>query len=140
MTGGAVLGLLWAAVGTFLGFRWWNERARWQQAEQAHPVAADERPRFGRAAEDGSGRRNLAMLAAYAAGTLVVGAGLLTSTPGLLGLGALLVNLGTIFRFLVLALDGSQLESPVIPPKRRPARLARSQPALSRVLIGDLAK
>jgi hypothetical protein len=140
MTGGAVFGLVWAAVGILLGSRWWTERARWRDTGTAQPTAPDGRPRFGRAAEDGSGRRSLAMLAAYAAGTLVVAVGLLTDTPGLLGVGALLVNLGTIFRFLVLALDSSQLESPVIPPKRRPARVPRSQPVLTRVLIGDLAK
>jgi hypothetical protein len=122
MTGGAVFGLVWAAVGLLLGIRWWSERARWQATSPSVAPAPDARARFGGMIEDGSARRTAAMLLAYAAGATVVGVGLLVSTPALLGIGALLVNVGTIFRFLVLALDRAHLESPLLPPRQRQAR------------------
>jgi hypothetical protein len=133
MTGGVVFGLLWAAVGIVLGIRWRDERARWRTTA-AVPAVATPRARFGADTQDGSIRRTAAMFLAYASGALIISVGVLTSTAVLLGVGAGLVNLGTVFRFLVLALDRAHLESPVI-PSRAPRH--RGRPAVSGFL--DLA-
>jgi hypothetical protein len=50
-----------------------------------------------------------------------VAAGLLTGLPVVLALGAAIVNLGTVYRYLVVALDLDSLDTPL-----RPARTGRT--------------
>jgi hypothetical protein len=121
MTAVVVLALLWAAVGALLLARWWSERGpdpsprgRWEV-----PAGA----RFGQAARaDGSRRRLQAMRLTYGVGTTVVALGFLTGWAGLLALGALLVNVGTIERYLAEVLDLGTLDRPMVP--RRSPRAA----------------
>jgi hypothetical protein len=116
VSGVVLFGLAWAAVGILLGVQWWRERA----AEAAPTlvggasVTGSERSRFGRAEEDGSPRRLQAMRLAYAAGMLSLSAGFLTGAAVPLALGAALVNLGTIYRYLVVALAHDRLDAPLI--------------------------
>ena len=71
--------------------------------------------RFGRAWRDGSRRRLQAMRRAYRAGVAVVALGLLAGVPVLLAIGAALVNLGTVLRYLVVALDVDAADTPLLP-------------------------
>lgn len=123
MTGLAALVLLWAAAGILLGIRWWRE----QGAEQASAAGAAlvERTRFGTVAEDGSPKRVAAMRAAYVVGAACCLVGLATGIAVVLAFGASLVNLGTVYRYLVVALDHDLVDAPLI---------ERS----SRYAIGDL--
>jgi hypothetical protein len=138
MSGVVVLGLLWAAVGILLGFRWRDERAKSPSDHASQPAL--EGARFGQVRLGGSHQRIESMLLAYASGALAVAVGLVVGAPWLLGLGALLVNVGTIYRYLVVALDAAQLDSPVITRTPRARHRPAASPLLRRVLIGDLAK
>jgi hypothetical protein len=116
-----VLALLWAAVGLVLLARWWSERG-----PDPSPRGRWEVPpgtRFGQATRvDGPRRRLQAMRLAYGAGTTVVALGFLTGWAGLLALGALLVNVGTMQRYLVEVLDLEALDRPMVPRRApRPA-------------------
>jgi hypothetical protein len=138
MSGGGVLGLLWAAAGIWSGARWWNERAA-ALVDGDGAVATADGGRFGRAAEGGAIRRRQAMRLAYAAGATAVALGLLVGWGWVLALGAAMVNLGTMYRLLVFLLDEAPEPEPVAAPLA-PARHVRSQqPVLSRVLLGNLA-
>ena len=137
MSGLVLLGLLWAAVGISLGIRWWSER------EQApgHHAARDGtvpgpvvRTRFGRLAESREEHRRQAMRLAYATGACVVAVGFWTTAGVLLALGAAFVNLGTIYRHLVLLVDEAPPDEPV---PARPAHRRRTRPAVVNVLLGD---
>jgi hypothetical protein len=123
MSAAMALGLLWAVAGVVLGLRWWQERdlaGAGRTAAEAPPTT-----RFGRARDDGSGRRLQAMRLAYAAGTTSVALGMFTGAAALLALGAAMVNLGTIFRYLVVALDLDGVDTPLFVRNPRPVR---SQP------------
>ena len=131
-----MLGLLWAAVGIWLGFRWWGERAAAPRAPA--PAATSARARFGQAAEGGAARRRPARRLAYAAGATAVAAGLLVGWGWVLALGAAMVNLGTLYRHLVFLLD--EAPEPEVAPEPPVGRHLRARrPALSRVLVGNLA-
>jgi hypothetical protein len=110
-TAGA-LGILWLAAGVVLGLRWWN--ARGLEATGRSPLDLPSNARFGQARPDGSRRRLQAMRLAYAAGTMLVAAGLLTGLPVVLAFGAAAVNLGTIYRYLVVALDLDSVDTPLV--------------------------
>jgi hypothetical protein len=136
-----VLGLLWAAGGIALGLQWWRERGT-APSPQARADAAG--TRFGQGTDDGSWRRLQAMRRAYAFGAILVSIGFLVEAPALLALGAAMVNLGTIYRYLVVALDHSALDTPLVVRSRRAARhVARharmAQPNLGGGLVGRLA-
>lgn len=115
--------LLWAAAGILLGIRWWRE----QGAERAAVAGAAlaERTRFGSVAEDFSLRRVQAMRAAYVVGATCCVVGFATGIAVVLAFGASLVNLGTVYRYLSVALDHAQVDEPLID---RP----------SRFVLGDL--
>jgi len=118
MSAVVVLALLWAVVGALLLVRWWSERGpdpsprgRWEVAPGT---------RFGQAPRtDGSRRRFQAMRLTYGIGTTVVALGFLTGWAGLLAIGALLVNLGTLERYLAEVLDLDALDRPMV-PRRSP--------------------
>jgi hypothetical protein len=110
--GDVLLGLLWLSAGLLVGNRWRHGRALHQTARD-HPATRADRVRFGTVAEDGSGRRRQAMLLAYAAGLTTTGAGMASGVAVVLALGAALLNLGTIYRVLVIALDHDHLDVPV---------------------------
>ena len=55
-----------------------------------------------------------AMLLAYAAGAVATGLGIATGVAVVLALGAALLNLGTVYRVLVIALDHRHLDVPVV--------------------------
>jgi hypothetical protein len=114
MSGVGAFGLLWAVVGILLGFRWWREREAELGGTLRVAGPSPGRVRFGGAIEDGSGRRLQAMRLAYAGGMLATGTGLVSEVAVLLALGAALLNLGTIYRYLVVALDREALDSPVL--------------------------
>jgi hypothetical protein len=138
MSGLVVLGLAWAAVGVLLGQRWWSEREQ-PLAHHAARAAGDDRRvrevnRFGQLSESRADHRRQAMLGAYAAGTSLVGIGFLLDTALLLALGAAIVNLGTLYRYLVLLLDEAPRDEPVI---ARPAHRRSRQPVVTRILLGD---
>lgn len=120
MSGDVLFGLLWLAVGVLVGNRWWDERVR-RPALGTHPATRGERVHFGTVAEDGSGRRRQAMLLAYAAGFAVTGGGIASGAAVVLALGAALLNLGTIYRVLVIALDHDHLDVPVVELRLTPA-------------------
>jgi hypothetical protein len=138
MSGVVVLGLLWAVVGILLGFRWRAERAKSPTDHAPRPNLGD--ARFGQVRLGSSRQRVETMLLAYACGAVVVSLGLMARTAWLLGLGAVLVNVGTVFRYLVVALEPAQLDTPVIQRSARARERGPAVPALRRVLIGDLAK
>lgn len=115
MSGIGAFGLLWAASGILLGTLWWRERETEPSRAGGAQGASSQRYRFGAPLQDGSGRRLQAMRLAYAAGTLATGAGFLLGLGVLLALGAALVNLGTIYRYLVVALDQEALDTPLLP-------------------------
>jgi len=141
MSGVVVLGLLWAVVGILLGFRWRSERAKSPDDHAPRPNLVG--ARFGQVRLGSSRQRVETMLLAYASGAALVSLGLMARAAWLLGLGALLVNVGTVFRYLVVALDAAQLDEPVIqrsPRARHTRDRGPSAPILRRVLIGDLAK
>jgi hypothetical protein len=119
----AALVLLWALAGILLGIRWWRE----QEAEEAvaSGTVVAERTRFGSVAEDGSPKRVQAMRAAYLVGAGCCLVGFATGTAVVLAFGASLVNLGTVYRYLVVALDHDLVDAPLI---ERPGRY----------LLGDL--
>jgi hypothetical protein len=123
MSGLVALMLLWAAAGILLGIRWWRE----QGAEQAAVAGAAlaERARFGSVAEDGSAKRVHAMRAAYVVGATCCVVGFATGIAVVLAFGASLVNLGTVYRYLVVVLDHDLVDAPLI---ERP----------SRFVLGDL--
>jgi hypothetical protein len=111
---GAVLfGVAWTAAGLLVGSRWRDERAR-ERTVGTHPTTLGERARFGTGAVDGSAKRRQAMLLAYAAGLVVTGGGVVTGAAVVLALGAALLNLGTIYRVLLIALDHEHLDVPVV--------------------------
>jgi hypothetical protein len=113
VSGDLLFGLAWMAVGLLVGSRWRDERAR-QRAVGAERAAPGSRVHFGAVAEDGSAKRRQAMLLAYAAGVVATGAGIALGTAVVLALGAALLNLGTIYRLLVIALDHDHLDVPVV--------------------------
>lgn len=136
-----VLGLLWAAGGIALGRQWWRERATPPSPEGRADGA---RARFGQGTDDGSWRRLQAMRRAYAFGATIVSVGFLAGAPALLALGAAMVNLGTIYRYLVVALDHSAVDTPLVARSQRAARhVARharlATPSLGGGLVGRLA-
>jgi hypothetical protein len=131
MSGVGVLGLLWAAVGIWWGSRWWRDRG----PVPAPAAPALGRSRFGRAAAGGAWRRRQAMRLAYAAGAASVAGGLLLGWAWILALGAALVNLGTLYRHLVLLLDEApEPDGPL--PARAPSPGCSPRRA---VLAGNLA-
>ena len=121
MSAVVVLALLWAAVGSLLLVRWWSERG-----PDPSPRGRWEVPpgtRFGQAARTDGGRRRLqAVRLTYGVGTTVVALGFLTGWAAVLALGALLVNLGTIQRYLAEVTDLGALARPMVP--RRTPRAA----------------
>jgi hypothetical protein len=125
MSAGAVLGVLWLAAGIVLGLRWWG--ARGPEVARGARVELPVNARFGQVREDGSRRRLQAMRLAYAAGTTLVAVGLLTEVPVVLAFGAAMVNLGTIYRYLVVALDLDAVDTPLL---NRPERIPERLPAL----------
>jgi hypothetical protein len=150
MSGVVALGLLWGAVGISLGIRWWTER---EQASEHHAgregavlaATGASSTRFGRATESRAEHRRQAMLGAYAVGTSLVAIGFLLEATLPLALGAALVNLGTLYRYLVLLLDEALFAEPDVDRVAasevvRPAHRRARQPIVSRVLVGDLAK
>ena len=136
MSGLVLLGLLWAAVGISLGIRWWSEREQ-PPAHHAARGGIDPGPaastRFGRLAESRAEHRRQAMRLAYAAGTSLVALGFLTRAALPLALGAALVNLGTVYRHLVLLVDEAPAEEPVL---AHPAHRRARSPIVG-VLLGD---
>jgi hypothetical protein len=137
-----VLGLLWAAGGIALGNQWWHARAAAPPAAQEAAAAG---ARFGQADANGSWRRLQAMRRAYAFGAISMSLGFLTSAPALLALGAAMVNLGTMYRYMLVALDQSALDTPLLIRSQRAAvhvaRHARLvQPNLGGALVGRLAE
>lgn len=112
MTGPLVFGVLWAAAGILLGSQWW--RARPQSPSRAAGGPAGETSRFGSGATDRSSNRLQAMRLAYAVGAVAVAVGLLAELTLLLVVGAALINLGTVYRYLVLALDREGLHEPLL--------------------------
>ena len=118
MSGVAAFGLVWAAVGVLLGLRWWREREADLAAGGGVVATGGQRLRFGGDFEDGSGRRLQAMRLAYAAGTLSTALGLLSGVAVALAFGAALLNLGTVYRYLVVAMDREALDTPLLPPVR----------------------
>lgn len=102
MSSVGLLGLLWAVVGIWVGSRWWAERG--SGPARAHREVRP-RARFGTQSVGGPVRRRQAMRLAYAAGATTVGVGLVVGWAPVLALGAALVNLGTLYRTLVLLLD-----------------------------------
>jgi hypothetical protein len=62
------------------------------------------------------------MRLAYAAGTTLIAAGLLSGLAVVLAFGAAAVNLGTIYRYLVVALDLDTVDTPLVPRSQRAAR------------------
>jgi len=136
-----VLGLLWAVVGILLGFRWRAERAASPDDRAEQPTM--DGARFGQVRLGGSRQRFETMLLAYASGTTLVSLGLLSGVAWLLCLGVLLVNVGTVYRYLVVALDAGQLDEPIVPRPARPRRdrlAAHRAPRFGPPLLGDLAK
>jgi hypothetical protein len=115
MSGVVLFGLIWAAAGVLLGMRWWREREADLRTAGGSAVTAGQRVRFGGAIEDGSGRRLQAMRLAYAVGALATAVGLMSRVPVVLALGAALLNLGTLYRYLVVALDREALDTPLLP-------------------------
>lgn len=108
----AAFGLIWAVAGVLLGIRWQRERAAGVAEATGGHIGAD-RLRFGRHAEDGSLRRVQAMRTAYAAGALCCAAGFAGRIDVVLAFGAALVNLGTVYRYLVVALDRAHVDAPL---------------------------
>lgn len=111
MTGRTAFGVLWAAAAIFAATRWWRERP--EPAPGPGGSAGATPGRFGIGAEDRSARRLQAMRLAYATGSAAVAGGLLTESLPLLGAGVVFLNLGTAFRYLVVALDHATLEDPL---------------------------
>ena len=140
MSAVVVFGLLWVAAGVVVGLRWWSERGLGgaRQAEVEGPANA----RFGQVREDGSRRRRLAMRRAYAVGAALVVVGLVTAVPVVLALGAAMVNLGTIYRYLVVVLDLEAVDTPLLVRSPGAAHLSRRGlrgAALPRGLVARLA-
>jgi hypothetical protein len=113
VSGVVVFGLLWAVAGILLGFRWWRERAADAAVATNRSATGGGRPRFGRIAEDRSPQRQQAMRLAYALGAWLVALGLVSGLAPALALGALSLNVGTAFRYLVVALDRDALHLPL---------------------------
>lgn len=102
MSSVGLLGLLWAVVGIWSGSHWWAERGT---AAVPPRRTVPPRARFGTTSVGGPVRRRQAMRLAYAAGATTVGVGLVLGWAPVLALGAALLNLGTLYRALVLLLD-----------------------------------
>ena len=115
MSGVVLFGLIWAAAGILLGIRWWREREADLRTAGGVAITAGQQARFGGVIEDGSGRRLQAMRLAYAVGALATAVGMISRGPVALALGAALLNLGTIYRYLVVALDREGLDTPLLP-------------------------
>jgi hypothetical protein len=131
VSGVGVIGLLWAVAGILVGIRWWRERTAGVPfaaagATRAAPPATV-RVRFGQLAEDRSPQRWQAMRLAYAVGAWLVALGLATEVVPALALGAVALNLGTVFRYLVVALDREALDLPLLDLERS-----------ARALFGDV--
>lgn len=109
----AVLGLLWAAVGGLLVVQWWRAHQVAVGRAGAAPETASSVPRFGTDAEDRSRQRTRSMLGAYAAGALCCAVGFPTRSDLLLAGGAMLFNVGTVYRYLVVALDHTDRDLPL---------------------------
>jgi hypothetical protein len=122
MSTGAVPAVLWLAAGIVLGLRWWG--ARGPDAARRTRLEVPVNARFGQLRDDGSRRRLQAMRLAYAAGATFVAVGLLTHVPVVLALGAAMVNLGTIYRYLVVALDLEAVDTPLLVLPERPSERA----------------
>lgn len=140
MSGAVLLGFLWALVGMLLGYRWRSERAK--SLHNDAPVPGPNSRRFGQVRLGGSQQRVQTMLGAYAAGAALVSVGFLIHTPWLLGPGAMLVNVGTIYRYLVVALDASTLDGPVVTRTASASRAGASRHpirAFGRNLLGDVS-
>ncbi len=131
MSAVAVFGVLWVLAGILVGLRWWTERGAAASRATAGVGAAN--ARFGQAREDGSLRRRLAMRRAYVVGAGLVVAGAVTQVAVVLALGAAMVNLGTMYRYLVVALDLHAVDTPLLIRAPEAAHLAR------RGLVGRLA-
>jgi hypothetical protein len=115
------LALLWAAVGLLLLVRWWSERGPDPSPRGRWDVAPG--TRFGQVARvDGARRRLQAIRLTYGLGTTMVAIGFVTRWAAFLAVGALLVNLGTIQRYLAEVMDLSALDRPVL-PRRAPRAL-----------------
>jgi uncharacterized membrane protein YphA (DoxX/SURF4 family) len=116
MSAVAALGLSWAVAGVLLLVRWWGERGPDPSPRGRWEVPAG--TRFGQVREDGSPRRLQAMRLTYGIGTTLVAVGFLTRWAAVLALGALVVNLGTVQRYLAEVLDLDALEQPLLPRPR----------------------
>jgi hypothetical protein len=136
MSGVAVLGVLWAAAGIWLGSRWWTERGA--QAFGHAPQAAARR--FGQPVLGGPQRRAQAMRLAYATGATAVAGGLLVRWSWLLAAGAAMVNLGTLYRHLLALVDELPEPDEALAPQPAPPQHRRARrPAATRILLGQLA-
>lgn len=102
VSGRMVLGVLWAAAAIPMGRAWWRGRGTLVPAVVEVPAA--DRSRFGTGAADRSADRAQIMRLSYADGSVAVAGGLLLDWTPLLAVGAVLLNVGTIYRYLVLAL------------------------------------
>ena len=112
------MALLWAAGGILLGIHWWRARPELQRAA-ADDGSGEERGRFGSRAADRSVNRLQAMRLAYAVGAVSVASGLVAELEVLLGAGIVLLNLGTAYRYLIVALDREGLQVPLLERTRR---------------------
>jgi hypothetical protein len=128
VSGIGVLGLLWAVAGILVGFRWWRGRTAAGPAATEARAATARRARFGQVAEDRSPQRWQAMRLAYALGAWLVALGLAADLVPALAAGAVALNLGTVFRYLVVAMDREALDLPLLDLERS-----------ARILFGDVA-
>jgi hypothetical protein len=136
MSAVVALGLAWGAVGILLGSRWWTERAQPPAHHAARVDGGSERPgrvRFGQLSESRAEHRLQAMRLAYAVGAGLVALGFLIEAALPLALGVALVNLGTVYRHLVLLVDESPADEPVL---ARPAHRRARQPLMG-LLAGE---
>lgn len=121
MSGLAVLLLLWAGAGIVLALG---------SLRGPEPAPAPDAARFGRVAEDRSANRLHAMRLAYGVGAACCAVGAVAGLDVVLAFGASLLNLGTVYRYLVVAMDHTTVDAPVLVlPERSVSR---------RFLLGDV--
>jgi hypothetical protein len=118
VSGFSVLGLLWAVAGILLGTLWWRDRAAVAATATEAGEAATQRVHFGCLRVDRGPRRQQAMRLAYALGAWLVALGTVTDRVLPLAVGAAALNLGTLFRYLLVALDQQALDAPLLELER----------------------
>jgi hypothetical protein len=105
MSGVGVIGLLWALAGILLGNLWWRERAAGAFLATEAGDLPTQGVHFGCLLEDRGPRRLRAMRVAYALGAWLVALGIVTHLVLTLAVGAVALNLGTLFRYLLVVMD-----------------------------------